>query len=55
MIEFFICLVCVYFAAIVTAFCVDNIMRIVGHNLKMSEKFGDVDQLEDEVKNEINK
>ena len=55
MIEFFICLVCVYFVAIATAFCVDNVMMIVDHNLKMSEKFGDVDQLEDEVENEINK
>ena len=46
---------CVYFTAIATAFCVDNAMMIVDHNLKMSEKFGDVDQLEVEVENKINK
>jgi tRNA A37 threonylcarbamoyltransferase TsaD len=55
MIQFLISYVCVYFAAIATAFCVDNAMMIVDHNLKMSEKFGDVDQLAVEVENEINK
>jgi tRNA A37 threonylcarbamoyltransferase TsaD len=55
MIEFLLSFVCVYFAAIATAFCVDNAMMIVDHNLKMREKFGDVDQLAVEVENEINK
>jgi hypothetical protein len=55
MIEFLLSFVCVYFAAITTAFCVDNVMMIVDHNLKMREKFGDVDQLAVEVENKINK
>jgi tRNA A37 threonylcarbamoyltransferase TsaD len=55
MIEFLLSFVCVYFAAIATAFCVDNAMMIVDHNLKMREKFGDIDQLAVEVENEINK
>ena len=55
MIQFLISYVCVYFAAIATAFCVDNAMMIVDHNLKMREKFGDVDQLSVEIENKINK
>jgi hypothetical protein len=55
MIEFLLSFVCVYFAAITTAFCVDNVMMIVDHNLKMREKFGDIDQLAVEIENKINK
>jgi len=55
MIAYLIICVCVYFTAIATSFCVDMVMRVVDHNLEMSEKFGDVSQLEGEIENQNNK